>query len=258
MSSRNRALSILALLAHHPAGLAAREVAARLSIPFTATQRLCASLAEAGYMHAVPEIAGYRLGVKLAALGLAYLGASGVSDLVQPILDDLAKRTEELVRLAVVESDNLTWVAKAQGARSGLLYDPDAGAEVYLPATANGLAWLSCVDERDARRLIEKQGIGRPGLGPNAPEGIEALLEAIKKAGALGYATVSEAYEPGTSAMAAPIRQRDAGPAIGTVSIAGPTIRLTPQRMLQMAPWLLASAGELGAAAASSPLFNNQ
>jgi IclR family transcriptional regulator, acetate operon repressor len=58
--------------------------------------------------------------------------------------------------------------------------------------------------------------------------------------------------------MAAPIRQRDAGPAIGTVSIAGPTIRLTPQRMLQMAPWLLASAAELGAAAASSPLFNSQ
>jgi IclR family acetate operon transcriptional repressor len=257
LSSRNRSLAILALLAQYPAGLGTREIAERLSIPFTATQRLCASLDETGYLHSAPETAGYRLSVKLAALGLAYLGASGVTDLVQPILDDLAKRAGELVRLAVVESDSLTWVSKAQGARSGLLYDPDAGAEVYLPATANGLAWLSCVDDQDALRLIEKQGIGRPGFGPNAPEDMKALLAAITKARHLGYATVTEAYEPGTSAMAAPIRRRGSGAAIGTVSIAGPTIRLTAERMREMSPWLKSSATELGAAAASSPLFNS-
>jgi len=249
MSSRNRAISILELLSHHAWGLSARDIANRLDIPFAATQRLLSGLIESGYVHGGTGKADlYRLRVKLPALGLAYLGATGVTDLVQPILDDLAKRTSELVRLAVIEADRLTWVAKSQGARSGLLYNPDTDAEVHLPATANGRAWLSCLGKRQARSLIEKSA-------PDVIDQTDAVLRDVAIARAQGYAVVSESYEAGTSAVAAPIRRGASGNPIGTVSIAGPTIRMTPDRIQEFVPWLLASAAELGAAAGSSPLF---
>jgi len=249
MSSRNRAISILELLSQHAWGLSAHDIAARLGIPFAATQRVLAGLIERGYAHGGPEKGDlFRLRVKLPALGLAYLGATGVTDLVQPILDDLAKRTGELVRLAVIEADSLTWVAKSQGARSGLLYNPDTDAEVHLPATANGRAWLSCLGDHQARTLIEKSGLSAAGT-------IDALLHDVAVARAQGYAVVSESYEAGTSAVAAAIRRSATGSPIGTVSIAGPTIRMTPVRIREFVPWLLASATELGAAASSSPLF---
>lgn len=67
---------------------------------------------------------------------------------------------------------------------------------------------------------------------------------------------MTEAYEIGTSAMATAIHKRGVGQPVGTVSVAGPTIRMTQGRMAEIAPWLRASADELGAAAASSPLFS--
>jgi len=255
MSSRIRAVGMLEVLSQAPAGLPPRELAAVLKIPQAAAERTVQGLIDGGFLFRASDGA-VRLSVKLAALGLAYLGTSGITDLVQPILDDLAKRTGELVRLAVVESDHLTWVAKSQSAQSGLFYVPHTEPEVYLAATANGQAWLATLDEAKIRAVVEKQGLDRPDLGPNAPRTIEQLLEQIALTHKLGYACVTEAYEVGTSAMATAIRKRGVGHPVGTISVAGPTIRMTRDRMAEVAPWLRASANELGAAAASSPLFS--
>lgn len=255
MSSRIRALGMLETLAQYPGGLAPRELALLLKIPHAAAERTVQGLVEGGFLFRTSN-GTVRLSIKLAALGLAYLGTSGITDLVQPILDDLAKRTGELVRLAVVESDHLTWVAKSQSAQSGLFYVPHTETEVYLAATANGQAWLASLGDEQVRVVVEKQGLHRPDLGPNAPRTIEQLLDQIAQTRQLGYACVTEAYEIGTSAMATAIRKRGVGQPVGTVSVAGPTLRMTRERMVEIAPWLQASANELGAAAASSPLFS--
>jgi IclR family acetate operon transcriptional repressor len=246
---------MLETLAQYPAGLAPRELAQLLKIPNAAAERTVQGLVEGGFVFRSADGAA-RLSVKLAALGLAYLGTSGITDLVQPILDDLAKRTGELVRLAVVESDHLTWVAKSQSAQSGLFYVPHTETEVYLAATANGQAWLANLPDEQVRVVVEKQGLHRADLGPNAPKTIQQLLDQIAQTRRLGYASVTEAYEIGTSAMAMAIRKRGVGQPVGTVSVAGPTLRMTQARMIEISPWLRASANELGAAAASSPLFS--
>jgi DNA-binding IclR family transcriptional regulator len=249
-------LLILELLTRHPWGLPPREIARQLDIPVTAMQRLIVGLSESGYLHAGGKNDPIRLRTKLPALGLAYLGTSGITDLAQPILDDLAKKTGELVRLAVIESDRLTWVAKSQGARSGLLYDPGGGAEAHPATTANGQAWLSCLPADKIRELIEKHGIGHGGWDSQAPADIDKLLEQLSQARERGYSFLSDAYEPGAAAIAAPIRHVGRSEPIGTVSVAAPTIRLTAERALEIAPWLLANAQELSAAASFSPLLN--
>ena len=65
---------------------------------------------------------------------------SSTTDARDEMLDELAERTHEYCRLAIVEGENLIWVARAQGAKSGLRYDPDMGQELVLHATANGKA----------------------------------------------------------------------------------------------------------------------
>ncbi len=87
---------------------------------------------------------------KLVALGLQYLGQSGVIDLSQPLLDRLAESCGELVRLSVIDGERLTWIAKAQGARQGLRYDPDMGSDARLSCSASGLAWMASMSDDDA------------------------------------------------------------------------------------------------------------
>lgn len=254
---RDRALAIVELLAHNVHGLPMSEVGDRLGIPRTAAHRLLVDLKETGYVKQDPNSLQYMLTVKLASLGLSYLAATGITDAAQPLLDDLAEASGELVRLAVAEGDDLIWVAQAQGARTGLRYDPDAGLEIYFPATANGIAYLAAFDEEHALALVSRQGMERTReMGPGAPQTLRALLEQIEKARERGFAVVFDAYEAGTSAVAAAIRVDEQSDPIGTVSIAGPSIRMTTTRMDTLGPKVVECAKALAVASRSSPMFS--
>jgi IclR family acetate operon transcriptional repressor len=160
-------------------------------------------------------------------------------------LDRLATRTGELVRLALVEGDTLFWIAKSQGALSGLRYDPDLGQAVVLHATATGKAWLSTMNNEAAVSLVKKHGYVVPArFGKPVVRDEASLLKELAATRARGYGVAIEEGEPGTCAMALPILGRD-GIAVGTVSIAGPTSRFTPERMKEMAPDLAATVGEI-------------
>lgn len=239
-SSRDRALSILELLVSHSRGLAMSEIADRLDIPRAATHRVLADLKEMGYIKQDQRSNLYLLTVKLAALGVGYLGNRGITDCIQPILEELAEETGELARLAIFESQQLIWTSKAQGARSGLRYDPDAGTTVYLPASANGIALLSALTEEAALNLVAAQGLDRlKGMGPNAPKSLRDVIDMIDSARKLGYAAVFESYEAGTSAVACPIITQDSFRPVGSVSIAGPSVRMTKEKVESLVPVLI-------------------
>jgi DNA-binding IclR family transcriptional regulator len=51
--------------------------------------------------------------------------------------------------------------------------------------------------------------------------------------------------EPGVSAIAAAIRPPSGGPALGVVSVAGPSARMTESRIAEMAPLVMQAATEL-------------
>ena len=85
------------------------------------------------------------------------------------------------MRLGVVDGERLTWIAKSQGARSGLRYDPDMGRDAPLFYTASGHAWLACMSDAEALSLVERQGAEVPmGVGPNAPRSNIELLERLR------------------------------------------------------------------------------
>lgn len=250
-----RSLGILEMLAAHPEGLALGAVADDLELPRSACHRLLSELLRCGYVRQVREHGDYALTTKLPALGLSYLGASGIVDLAQPIIDRLAETTGELVRLALVDGDRLTFVAKAQGARFGLRYDPDMGIDVRLSCSAGGHAWLMTLSEERATELVARQGFGAPkSYGPKAPTTFKALMKVLEEDRKRGFSVMTEMYAPGMSAMAAPVQRRNEA-AIGVITVAGPLVRLSMQRMLEAGEALRAAAGELALASTSSPLF---
>jgi len=59
-----------------------------------------------------------------------------------------------------------------------------------------------------------------------------------------GYAITSEELEPGLVAIAAPIRSEE-GDVIAAISVSGPTIRLTPDRISSVAALLVAQTQSL-------------
>jgi IclR family acetate operon transcriptional repressor len=252
---RDRAMAIVELLAANAGGMLLIDIADTLNIPRSATHRVLADLKDSGYVRQDGEGERYCLTARLVTLAATFLAGAGVTDLVQPILDRLAEATKELVRLAAISGDDLRWVARSQGSRQGLRYDPSDGVEIRLAATSIGHAWLARLTDEQALELVARQGFAHAVHGPRAPRTIDELLACVRRARALGYATVTETNEAGTSALSTAILAPGTGHPLGMLNIAGPTVRLSPERMDEMAPLMQAAARELAGVCSSSPLF---
>jgi IclR family acetate operon transcriptional repressor len=250
----DRGLSILEHLARYPQGSPITLMAADLDIPLSACHRLLAELKRRDYVRQARKQGDYVLTTKVVSLGLGFLSSGGIVEVAGPLLERLARSSGELVRLAVVDEDRLTWVAKAQGTRqAGLRYDPDMGMDARLSCTASGHAWLMTLSDERALELVNRQGFGKPkDYGPKAPTTIKALLGFLHAARVRGYSMIDEVFAPGMAALAAPVlRRKDA---IGVISIAGPRSRLSNDRMHDLANDLLAAAAELGPISSVSTL----
>jgi IclR family acetate operon transcriptional repressor len=243
-----RTLDILELLADAPDGLALSVIGARLRIPKSATHRLLAGLAAHGFVRQVAATTHYTLTLKLAALGFRQLAGTRIEEVCQPVLDRLATRSGELARLAVVEGDSMTWVAKAQGALSGLRYDADAGRDVLLHATAVGKVWLASLPEARALAIVAHAGFDTGGnRGPRAVHSLTAMRQHLRETRKRGYGEAVDEGEPGVAALAAAVHASRAidSPVVATVSVAGPLARLTATRRAALIHDVLAAAAEV-------------
>ena len=243
-----RCLAIIELLADGARELPLGEIAERLSLPKSGAHRLLSTLVGIGWAEKNPETAFYRLSMRLAVLGQQFYVATGIPDICQPLLDRLARQCREFVRLAVVDGHSLVWVAHAQGASGGLMYQPSLTSNtVPLFATASGKAWLATLPTDEAMRIVMKNGGLRDAgrYGPNCVRSVEALLKELKATARRGYGIALSEAEFGVTAVAAAIRPDDASSALGTVSIAGPGARVTERRAQELAPLVLRTAREL-------------
>jgi IclR family transcriptional regulator, acetate operon repressor len=243
-----RCLSIIELLADGAGSMALGAISERLDLPKSGAHRLLATLVEQGWVEQDPETGFYRLTMRLAVLGQQFYVATGIPDICQPLLDRLARQSREFARLAVVDGDSLVWVAHAQGATGGLVYHPSLTSNtVPLYATASGKAWLATLKSDDAVQKIVRGGsfTDADRYGPNVIRSIETLLRDVKRTAQRGYGIASSEAEPGVTAIAAAICSAADGAALGTVSVAGPSVRMTDSRIQELAPLVRRYASEL-------------
>ncbi|KGB22221.1 IclR family transcriptional regulator [Acetobacter tropicalis] len=243
-----RTLAIIELLSRHAAGLPISSISADLRIPLSATHRLTSDLQILGYIHQEGGSGGrYRLTMKSVSIAFTFLASCGITDLAQPLLDKLATESGELVRLAVPDGNKLTWIARAQGSRSGLKYDPEMGQVAHLSCTATGLAWLAAMPDSVAVNLVKEQGYGAEDeFGPQAPRSDSQLLSALHATRKRGFSLTVATFAPWMTAIGCVIRSRTTNEALATLSIAGPTLRLPEARALDLGERLVDAAEELG------------
>jgi IclR family transcriptional regulator, acetate operon repressor len=247
-SPASRCFDILELLAAEPAGMPLTGVARSLALPKSATHRLLLTLIECGYAAQDPTTQRYRLTFKIATVAFRLLASSTLQDVAQPVLDRLARASGDLARLAVVDGDGMRWVAKAQGAQSGLRYDPEMGLEVALNATGVGRLWLASLPEAQALAILDRyEARARRVLGPNAPRSRVAWLAKMRAVRRRSYAEAMEEGAAGVAAVGAAIRVGHGAGAtvVGTVSITGPVSRFGAKRRPMLGRLCAEAAAEL-------------
>jgi DNA-binding IclR family transcriptional regulator len=233
-------------LVEHSDGLQISAISQQLSLPLSATHRLLQALINTHYVKQTALSDRYFPSIKIGAIGLRMLADMNVTEVAQPILDDLARQTGELVRLAVVEDTDMTWVAKAQGATGGIRCDPISGRHVPLHTTAMGKAWLAVMLEQDAIDNVVAHGFDSEPLGPKAIRTVTKLKKEIRLTRQRGFGLNEQESELGLSAIAMLIKNRpNPSIVVGAVSIAGPSFRLDRKRLVSFAEPLRAAINQL-------------
>jgi len=202
-----------------------------------------------GWVEQEPETGFYRLTLRLAIMGQRVLLATRIPDLTRPILQKLAEESQELVRMAIVEGERLSWVTFVQGRRTGLIYQPEMIGRAPLTVTSHGKAWLSTLPPEEAMRIVHEEGFPPPGrYGPRAIQSMDAFAAALDETRARGWGMSYEEGERGIAAIAAPIRPFGPNtPAVATCSVAGPLMRFGAEDIVRNASLVMQAANEIAA-----------
>ncbi|CAH1659665.1 MULTISPECIES: IclR family transcriptional regulator [unclassified Chelatococcus] len=241
----SQAVAVIELLAEEARPMRFADITGRLELPKSSAHALLSALCEAAWVDQDADTGFYRLSLRFPVLGQRFITGMGLREVFQPVLDRLARESGELARLAIVEGHQLMWTADAQGAHSGLIYQPIVNSVVAPHVTAHGRAWLATLPQEEAVKIVLAIGFGRPDdYGPRAIRSMDALLRELERTRERGYGVVFEEALPGIAAVAVAIRPHG-GVAVGTVGVAGPIIRIDKARLPELVRVVRAASEDL-------------
>jgi IclR family transcriptional regulator, acetate operon repressor len=237
-----QALVILEALSGHPTGITIADLSSNLEIPKSALSRILATLARQSYVAKDKETAKFRLSYKFIALALRQLDAMGIDDLCGPLLRSLADLTGEMVQLAMVDGDDIRYVARADSLAQVRVISI-LGKKILLHAYAAGKVWLASLEPEKALQLALAAGLSKPTKQTiGSVKDLQKELNAVRNQ---GFALNLEEVDEGVNSIAVPIRAKSELVS-GALTLTGPAYRLPKTKLEKLLPALQRTARELG------------
>ena len=238
VQSVDRALTILELLARvGEAGVT--EVAAQLDVHKSTAFRLVATLESHRLVEQTEERGKYRLGVGILRLAGATTARLDLVQEARPLCRQLAADTGETVNIAVLSERSALYLDQVAGS-SALQPHNWVGQHIPLHATSNGKVLLSGLDQPALDELLGTLSAYTPTTITTKGK----LREELARVREQGYALAVDELEVGLTAAAAPIRNAH-GDVVASMSVSGPTFRLSGDRVTEVVGRLVDSALEV-------------
>lgn len=142
VSSLERAIAVLGVLADSPTDLGTNEIARRVGINASSVSRLLATLVEEEFVRRMPDTGRYRLGPRLIELGNTALSRIDLRELARPRLVTLSEVTGETATISVPGEQTAITVDFVPS-RSTVRSVAQLGRQSVLHATAIGKVVLA-------------------------------------------------------------------------------------------------------------------
>jgi len=238
VQSVDRALTILEVLARVGEG-GVTEIAAELGVHKSTAFRLVTTLESHRLVEQTTERGRYRLGVGVLRLAGATTARLDLVQEARPVCRQLAADTGETVNVAVLSEGSALYLDQIAGS-SALQPHNWVGQHIPLHATSNGKVLLSGLDQDRLAEVLGQLARYTP-LTITKKSKLRAELDQVRER---GYAAAIDELEEGLTAAAAPIRNAH-GDVVASMSVSGPTFRLTADRLVDVVPLLQEAAAEV-------------
>ncbi|MGD8367709.1 MAG: IclR family transcriptional regulator [Desulfobacterales bacterium] len=230
ISSLGKGLRILELLAEKHA-LTVSEAARYLDTNRAGSHRFLATLRELGYVEKDEE-ERYRLTFRLAELGMKVVNRHEILRVARPYLLELSSAFNETVNLGHFDRGDILHLDKIDS-KEILRMDSEIGSRAPAYCTALGKAVLAFLTEAELADYFKSVKL-KPH-GPNTITSRRRLRSEIEQIRSCGYAVDDEELAPGLRCLSAPVFDHT-NRAFYAVSVSGPAMRMTPERIEKMHP----------------------
>lgn len=222
-----RALKILNLLAGHETGMNLTEVARTNGLAPSTAHRLLATLQQERFVRFDRQLTRWFVGVQAFSVGNAFLHSRDLARAARPYLQSLMEETQETANFATIDQGMAVYLGQAQS-RQFMRAIATPGGRVFMHASALGKAMLARLPHKTVIRIAEERGL--PAFTPRTLTSVRRLLRELRDVRDQGFAVDDEEYLVGMRCIAAAVFDEDGAP-LGAVSISGPAVRVTPERV---------------------------
>ncbi|MDR0137578.1 IclR family transcriptional regulator [Metabacillus idriensis] len=227
VKSVSRALDIITLVSLKKGGLGVTEIANQIDINKSSVYRILSTLVQYGYIEQDAETGKYKLGYKFLEISSKLLESIDLRAEARMYLQELENETNEVIHLVVYDQGEVVYIEKLDGSET-LRMHSKVGKRAPMHCTSVGKAILAYLPSSVVLDILERKGL--PMHTDKTITNKEDFLLELNSVRQKGYALDLEENENGITCIAVPIFDH-MGNAIAAVSISGPTIRMTEERL---------------------------
>jgi IclR family transcriptional regulator, pca regulon regulatory protein len=204
VESLDRGLRLLQAFGATSGPMTLSDVARCADLPRATARRILFTLVHGGFVSTDGKL--FSLTPHVLTLAGSYLRSNQVVAVLQPVLDRIATAAQEISSLAVLDGDEVVFIARGSPARvfsTGL----DIGYRLPAFCTSVGRAMLGQFDDAELAKRLKV--MRREPLTPHTVTDPKRLLAAIAADREKGFSLVDREAEPHFRSISVPVRRYD-------------------------------------------------
>ncbi len=237
-----KASNLIGALGESNQELGIKVLSERVGLSASTTHRLLNTLTSIGYVQRNPATHQYKLGIGLFQIGARVLSQYGMNPDVRTVLEELAETTGETAKLGARFNGKLVYLGLVESSNP-LRFTGHIGSWAPLHCTAMGKILLSTLPRSEQEAIITSI-LPLKKSTPNTTTDKDKLLLLLDTVRQTGYAIDDEEFLVGSRGIACPVANTQ-GQTATSVSISGPSARLSQQTLLGYLPSLERAAKKL-------------
>lgn len=222
VTSVERALSILELLATKHQGLSTSAISRSAHVPKSSTSYLLRTLVARGYVRRDPETGQHTLGIRVLSLGGQAMQGMALREVAIPHLRGLVERTRLGAHLAILDHGDAVYIERIESP-GFIKMDIWVGRRVAPQITAIGKALICQLERQEVQEIAARHRI-TPASSKTIVN-MPRLLEELSAIRQRGYAIDDEEHAVGVRCVAAPVYAAS-GEVIAAIGISGTVSQL--------------------------------
>ncbi|MFZ2176889.1 MAG: IclR family transcriptional regulator [Rhodococcus sp. (in: high G+C Gram-positive bacteria)] len=221
-TSADRAADILLLFVDGEESLGVSKIARDLELSKAVVHRVLTSFVDRGLLVAGGAERGYSLGPAAAALGARALRTSPIREVARPVLEDIARLTDETATLSAMVGGGRVYLDQIESQRE-IKMTVELGRRFPLHSGSSGRCILAFLPPEEIEEVLAQELPALTSHTITDPTVLGEMLMQIRRA---GYSQSAGERQEDAASMAAPIFDLD-GKVVGALSVCGPAHRMT-------------------------------